>query len=362
MKKIVTISSIIFIFLSCGGAEDLGIFGKSGKENILGQDGVTPIPVSASVYMWTFGDTVLGTRRAGAGANASFEESANISEMLTNSLAFTEAPNRENIGRLKFTFLKKNGKVCQFINYKKGEDPKRVRLWPVDGLRSGDKIYVYYYIIKNDDKNVPFYLGAVGLALWNLPAGWRIGDGANFTRLNNVFPSNYPAFGAGVLLREGYIYTAGHFNSKDKTSPIKIARVREDKIEAGNLYEFLAEDGRWISDIDRAGSFLGDVMGECSLSYNEYLNKFMIIYCQSWTGKIIIASFNDFGRLKNAEKKIVYEAPALVQKKGEMPKFYYSGKEIFSIGRTIFAIYINPLEYQPHLLKIDPAVEFYSNN
>ena len=94
-------------------------------------------------------------------------------------------------------------------------------------------------------------------------------------------------------------------------------------------------------------------MGECSLSYNESAGKFMIIYCQSWTGKIIIAEFSDFSGLRNAEKSVVYEPPVLGQNKPGIPKFFYSGKEIFSSGRIVFAIYINPLEYQPHLLKID---------
>ena len=358
MKKIITISSIIFIFLSCGGAEDLGIFGKPGNGPVLGQDGVTPIPVSGSICMWTFGDTVLGTRKADAGVNASFEESTNIYEMLSNSLAFTETPTAENISNLKFIFLKKKGKVCQFINFKKGENPKNVRLWPVDGVRIGDKVYVYYDIIKCDDKGMPFYLKAIGLALWIFPGGWQIGSDAGFKRLPDLFPSNYPAFGAAVLQKDGYIYTAGHFNSRDKTLPVKIARVKPDNIETGSNYEFLSDDGRWIKDIDKAGSFFGDVMGECSLSYNEYTGKFIMVYCQSWTGKIVIVTFNDFSMLKNAEKSVVYEPPALYHKKSGMPKFYYSGKEIFSSGSAVFAIYINPSEYQPHLLKIDPGFNF----
>ncbi|MCU0821045.1 MAG: DUF4185 domain-containing protein [Spirochaetes bacterium] len=360
MKKIITISSIIFIFLACGGAEDLGIFGESRKTEVLGQDGVTPIPVSGSVYMWTFGDTVLGRWKADAGQNALFEESAEISEMISNSLAFTETPTALNIKNLKFIFLKKNGKVCQFINYRKGENPKSTRLWPVDGVKIGGKIYVYYYIIKSDDKNVPFYLSAVGLALWAIPDGWRTGDYADFTRLGDLFPRNYPAFGAGVLQKDGYVYTAGHFNSKDKTSPVKIGRVKTEDIETANKYEFLAEDGTWSGDINRAGSFLGDVMGECSLSYNEFIKKFMLVYCQSWTGKIIIVKFDDFSGLRNAEKMVVFEAPVLPVKKTGMPKFYYSGKEIFSSGSSVFAIYINPLEYQPRLLKIDLGFDFLS--
>ncbi len=352
MKKILAISSIILFISGCGrSVEDLGVFGSSRRLHVLGQDGVTPISLNDSITLWTFGDTILGTWRRDVPASATFKQSTDITGMIPNSLAFTEAPTAESIRDIKFIFLKKNGEVSQFIEYKKGEDPKAVRLWAVDGIRIGDRVFVYYFIVKSSGKN-SFSMKGIGIASWIIPEDWKIGDAVDFKRLPDVFPSGYPAFGAAVLEMNDCIYTAGQFISKDKTSPIKIARVKKIEIENGSSYEFLTGDGSWVRDINKADAFLGDVMGECSLSYNEYIDEFVIIYCQSWTGRIIMVSFSDFVKLKNAKKQVVYEPPKLFEDVST-PKWYYSGKEIFSSGRSIYMIYINPLEYQPYLLKIN---------
>lgn len=359
MKKFITISSIFFLFISCGGTKNLGIFGKSRMKYVLGQDGVTPVPLSESVYMWTFGDTVTGTWKKDVSSDAPFEERAKIKKMLSNSLAFTGAPDEKNINVLDFSFYREKGEISPFIKYKKTENPAGIRLWPVDGIRIENRVYVFYYIISNERADIPFYLKAVGLALWEMPDRWIIGDSVNFKRLKNLFPENYPAFGTSVIERGGYLYTIGHYSDDRGRSPVKIARVKPENIEDGGVYEFLREGGAWTGEIDKAIPLLGDVMGECSLSYNEYLGEYVIIYCEMWTGKIIMVTFDDFKNISNAEKKVVYEPPEITQGSPESLKFYYSAKEIFSQDSDIFAIYINPVQYQPYLLKIDTGLNCF---
>ncbi len=358
MKKLITISSIIFFLISCSKTENLGIFGESRNKYILGQDGVTSVPVSKTIYLWTFGDTIIGSRKKKAAQSATFEESSNISSMISNSLAFSRAPTCQNIENLDFVFHRDNGKIAQFIKFNKNESPETTRLWPLDGTRIGNRIFVYYLIIKNDRKNVPFYLKNVGLAMWQVPERWIIGNSINFIRLKNLFSPDFPAFGAGLLKHEGHIYLTGHYAAEDGTSPIKIARVKISSIEKGNLYEFLKKDGSWTTRINSAGAFLGDVMGECSLSFNEYLKKYVIIYCQAWSGNIIMVKFSDFSELENASRTIIYRPAELPRQKSAAAKYYYSGKEIFSDDDSIFIIYINPMDFQPYLLKMNIGCNF----
>jgi hypothetical protein len=352
----ISVLSALLILFSCGaGVENLGIFGTSRMEQVLGQDGVTPIPISDTITIWTFGDTILGSWRGDISASATFSEKTDIIDMISNSLAFTEKPGDDNLPNLKFNFQKKNGKVCQFINHTGSENPKYDRFWAVDGLRIGGRVYVYYLIIKISGSAQPlsFRLTGIGLAKWDIPAGWKPGDNADFKRLPDLFKKNdFPAFGTCVLNKNGYIYTVGQYVSKDKSSPIKAARVKTDNIEKGSEYEFLAKDGTWIKDAAKADPFLGDVMGESSLSYNEKLGKYVILYCQIWTGKIIMVTFGDFSELATAEKREIYEMPKLNTKGMDYNSFYYSGKEIFSTDKFIYAICINPVEYQPYLLRI----------
>lgn len=337
MKKFIL---IIFLACSCGNSSEPTIFGISRNEYVLGQDGVTPIELSDSITMWTFGDTLVET-----------------SEMISNSLSFTEKLSPANISKLKFKFLLKNDKVCQFINYNKNENPLITRLWPVDGIRIADKVYVYYFIIKITDAGNPFGFTktAVGIAMWSIPDNWNIESGVysvNFKRLPNLFPENYPAFGAAVFMKDNYIYTAGQFTDRNKSS-INISRVHPENIANGNTYEFLCANGSWTRDIKKTYAFFNDVMGECSLSYNGYLGKYIITYCQQWTGKIIIVSFADFANLSKAEKTVMYEPPAITKKTSDVPLYYYSAKEILSSEKFIYAIYMNPAKYQPYLIKIN---------
>lgn len=351
---------IFFIFIiylnSCGGAsvEELGIFGESRKGNILGQDGVTPIPFTDSITIWTFGDTILGSWKGNVSTNATFGESTNIKSMISNSLAFSNNLTLKNIKNLKFVFLKKDGKVCQFLKMHENENPTIDRLWAVDGIRIDNKVYVYYFIIQIEKlKHSSFKKKGVGIAVWDIPEGWEIGDPVSFKRLPDLFPGNWPAFGVSILKKDGYIYTAGQYITEGNTSPIKIARAKISGIKCGRAYEFLGDQGRWVRDINKAKAFLGDVMGECSLSYNEYLKKYVIIYCQLWTGRIIMVTFKNFCELNNRLKEVIYIPQLLVQEKNKKPLWYYSGKEIFSTGDLIFIIYINPEDYQPYLLKIN---------
>jgi len=354
MKKILAIAAL-FALLCCGSVEELGIFGESRKQDVLGQDGVTPIPLSDSITLWTFGDTILGSWKGNVSYSATFSESVNITDMISNSLAFTEALKSHNINKLKFIYLKDNGRVCQFIKYKKDENPKIDRLWAVDGVSINNRVFVYYLIIKVNKKRGPFGfdIKGVGIAAWSMPNNWKIGDKVDFIRLPDLFPASYPAFGVTVLRRDGYIYTAGQYVTKDHSSPIKIARTEITGIASLASYKYLTKEGQWIKDINKAAPFLGDVMGECSLTYNAHIGKYMIIYCQLWTGKIVMVAFSDFSDLYRAEKRIIYEPPKLIDKGENRPLLYYSGKEIFSADNLIYMIYINPMEYQPYLLKIN---------
>lgn len=346
---------IIFSLFSCSPrVEPLGVFGKSRLAEVLGQDGVTPIPFDEHTTFWTFGDTMLGAWKGGVSASATFLASADIKEMLSNSLAFTDAPAPKTVANLKFTYYKENGKIAQFVKLRAGENPMRDRLWAVDGIRLGDRLYVYYMVIKIDQPGKPFAfsLRGTGIARWEIPEKWKPGDEMRFMRLPNLFPGGYPAFGACAIERNGYVYTIGQYTTKQMTSPVKIARVIKNEIENSAHYEFLGAGGAWVRDAQNAEPLLNDVAGECSLSYNEYLKCYILVYCQLWTGNIIMVKFRDFSEIYSAAKEVIYQPPKL-EPGGAAPNvFYYSGKEIFSHGGDIYAIYINPLEYQPYCIKI----------
>lgn len=336
-SKILILLSLSILFLSCSpGAENLGVFAPSRLDHVDGQDGVTPVVFTDTHTMWTFGDTIMGEK------------------MIPNSLAFSPKLNEDNVRHPDFTYYRENGKIVPFIRYKKGEDPHKVRLWALDGVKLGNTMYVYYLEMKVLEEGNPFgfAMEGIGLARWDIPGGWEVGDRVDFKRLKNLFPRGYPAFGACVMHRDGYVYTIGQFARKDLTSPVKIARVPDDRIADPGAYTFLRKDGEWVDHIEKASPFLNDVAGECSLSYNEYFGQYMIVYCQTFNGKITVVRFNDFSMLDGAGKTVVYTAPKLKSDDPNKPGWYYSGKEIYSHEDSLYSLYIHPLKYQPILLKV----------
>jgi hypothetical protein len=92
-------------------------------------------------------------------------------------------------------------------------------------------------------------------------------------------------------------------------------------------------------------------MGELSLSYNDYLKKYLIIYC-SLDGTIKYLAFKNFSLIKNEKARELYVPPLLPKIKSRPNLYYYSGKEILYTKKGIYAIYINPAIYQPILIKI----------
>lgn len=355
MKKLFLIATYLFLITCTPKVEPLGIFGESRKADVLGQDGVTPIRFDEKTTMWTFGDTLLGSWKGKISSSATFSDRSDVKEMLSNSLAFTEPLTPENIKNPKFHFYRKNGAVSQFLRLTGKEKPQTDRLWAADGIRIGSDVYVYYMAIKIIQKGYPFAFkfNGIGLSRWRVPESWKIGDDINFLRLPDLFSEKFPAFGVCVMEKDGFIYTIGHYQTREGLSPVKIARVTRRGIEDPKEYEFLMRDGAWTRDIEKAEAYFGDVMGECSLSYNEYLKRYLIIYCQMWTGKIIMVNFGDFSGLYKARKESIYEATKLVSGDKDQNAWYYSAKEILSTGSAIYAVYMNPLEYQPYLLKID---------
>lgn len=332
--------------------EPLGIFGTSRLGSVLGQDGVTPMAVSADLTAWTFGDTILGSWKGAVSTEATFSERADVTDMISNSLAFTERITESNIGALIFSYHRKNGRVVPFLPAHPGEDPRRVRLWPVDGIRLGDRLYIYYMKIAVTDPGNPFgfVLTGTGLARWDIPENWQVGRPVDFVRLPDLFGEN-AAFGDAVLPRNGYLYIVGHPARDDRRAPIRIARVRPELIEDRAAYEFLRTDGSWSREFEAAGDFLDDVLGECSLSYNAALGSYVIIYCRLATEEVVMVRFADFSELAAAPKEVVYRIPPPAP--GSKKRILcYSAKEILAGDDALYAVYMNPSDYQPYLLKI----------
>jgi hypothetical protein len=355
LYKLVLIILIILLFtLSCTNAPvaiEHGIFAPSRLESIIGQDGVCSIDFGDNIILWTFGDTITGNWKNDKGRIESDQKEAAIDGMISNSLAWSEKITENNYKDIPFSFYKKNGRVKQFIKNNDNEDPLKHRLWAFDGFYYKDKVYVFYLHIFVPDYRefLKFDVLYTGIARWDIPQGWKIGDDFNFKRLGMLFEKEAPCFGAAVMIKDDYIYLAGHFKKGEKEFPISIARTNIDDVEKRSSYSFLSSEGEWVDDIKKAGDFIGDVSGECSLSFNDYLKEYIIIYSKAFTGDLAIVRFKEFKKLPGSKSLTVHKTNRVIESNKLWP---YSGKEIFSSKNRIFAIYIDPVKYQPILVEL----------
>ncbi len=337
--------------------ENLGIFGVSRKNSVIGQDGCTPIRID-NVMMWTFGDTIVGTWKGDLSVNDTFENTAVMKSMLSNSLAFTSIPDDSTITNLEFLFYKENGVVAQFIKPFPGENPSVWRFWAIDGIQIDSTIYVYYILVLIDKNlankepgGLPIRVFGVGIAEWNKPKSWKPGNPVFFRRTVKLFNEGEPLFGDSVIRRGDYLYLIGHGPSSQNRVPAYVSRVSPSLLRNRKSYEYLAADGKWTKNIKNAMPIMEDVMGEPSLSYNEYMNEYIILYC-SLDGRIKTIAFDDFNRINDKKTAVIFNPPSLPSISTRPHLFYYSGKEIFSTATALYAIYINPAIYQPILLRI----------
>ena len=356
-RGIVLSLCITLLVIACGRevqVEPLGMFGPSRLRHVLGQDGVASIPFDNSLTLWTFGDTILGSWKGGVSTAATFSERAIVKNMLPNSLGFTGPLSSRTVRELDFSFYTEKGKISRFIRSLPGEDPEWKRIWALDGIRLGGSVYVYYLDIQIDDpgSHMAFSLKGTGLARWNVPPGWKRGDAVDFRRVVTLFEKDEPAFGGSVIEKDGYIYATGQFSTKEFKSFARIARVPAGEIGKRSAYRFLAPGGRWTDNLAESHALFGDVAGECTLSYNASLGRYVLVYCRLWSGEIAVVRFADFRELDAPRVTAVYTPPPLAPGSGAHNQFYYSGKEIFSEGRDVFIIYINPADYQPYLVRV----------
>ncbi|MCX5786265.1 MAG: DUF4185 domain-containing protein [Elusimicrobia bacterium] len=353
----------VFLFCSMatgavfGETVNEGIFAPSRLDFVLGQDGVTPIPVifkdGEKKYLWTFGDTMLGAWKGPVVTTATlnFAGAADTEAMPCNTLALSAVPAETNYKELRFKFYTESSTVSEFIKYNKNENPFINRLWADSGIQTDSGVYVFYMDVEIAKENAAgFKFKGTGLAKAKTPEKADILE-FNFERVGKFYAKDI-LLGDSVVKKGGYVYILGRIAKKADGSlnALCAARVEPARIEDFSAYEFLSRKGRWQKK--EKGAFFDDVSGEASLVYDEGVELFRIVYMSGRTQDIRLVEFGTFNALaRKPSVKSVYKP----EPKKDI--FYYSAKEIFHSKETVRIIYIDPSIYQPILVKYSKPVK-----
>jgi len=230
--------------------------------SIVSQDGGESFVVPGGA-IWAFGDTFRGSRSAdGAPHYAGGAFSPAIAFLADTAKAYPPL----------FNFLvSSNGAGMPAIDFLPDEKPvERYRIWPLGGIHVNGQCYLFYSLIEVfgggqwDFRGVGSGLGRSKVAL------------GPYERLQPHGDWRFPVDPTQVIEADGWLYLYGIKDFKGGQG-VALARVRPEKIEDPEAYEFYAGAGQPYSSRKEAAAVLvRNVPGQVSVAWNAYLKKYVM--------------------------------------------------------------------------------------
>ncbi|MGA3141821.1 MAG: DUF4185 domain-containing protein [Verrucomicrobiota bacterium] len=232
------------------------------KASIVSQDGGESFVVPGGA-IWAFGDTFKGSRSAeGAPLFAGGAVSCSIAFLADKAKNYPPA----------FNYLvSSNGDAVSPFEFLPDEQPaERYRIWPLGGIHVNGQYYLFYSLIEVfgngqwDFRGVGSGLGCSKVAL------------GPYERLRPHGDWRFPVEPTQVIEADGWLYLFGIKEFKGKQG-VALARVRPEKIEDPDAYEFYAGASQEFSPRKEAAALLvKSVPGQVSVAWNPYLKKYMM--------------------------------------------------------------------------------------
>ncbi len=236
--------------------------GPHAKASIVSQDGGESFVVPGGA-IWAYGDTFKGSRSAdGTPHFAGGAISCAIAFLADNVRSYRPA----------FNYLvSSNGDAVSPFELFPDEQPAgRYRIWPLGGIHVNGQYYLFYSLIEVfgngqwDFRGVGSGLGRSKVAL------------GPYARLRPHEDWRFPVEPAQVIEADGWLYLFGVKEFKGKQG-VALARVRPEKIEDPDAYEFYTGASQEFSSRKEAAALLvRNVPGQVSVAWNPYLAKYVM--------------------------------------------------------------------------------------
>ena len=233
------------------------------------------------------------------------------------------------------------------------EHAERDRVWCLHGIQFGDKVYLFYIMVRMHERltspdDVGFEIVGSGLAVGNDRA-W------DFRRLEHDgetlwWNADQPQFAAAVHYDPRTDYA-----DRDLIQHAYLARVRPVEIEILSRYEYFAGDAdRWSRDVRQAAPLFSGQPNEMSVSHNKYLDCYLAIHSMGLSSDIV-AHRAEYLWGPWSEPITLWSAP-LSSTDDLPPPSFYAGKEHPELaednGRVLYVTYVESNEYFPRLVEI----------
>jgi hypothetical protein len=319
---------VIALFLLCGTAA-LHAQQKSTtdcapsfpfKDSWWGADAAYSIPLPDGRSIWTFGDTLYGTRRVVEGDEP---------RMVRNSIGVSTCDDRSG---WKIEYVIRRGDKGQRLDFFQAQH-KDTWYWPLDGFFYKSDLWVTLLCMRNSPKTSSAALGfetcGTDLAkisgLENDPQQWRV-------KYFPLVPDGVRAYPSATAVVEGeyaYIFALLETGSR----PMLLTRIPLDGLDApAEHLQYLARSGAWKPGLTPADAMPVMQHGntEMTVRYHPGLKGWIAVlnYPKLFSDKIIARTAPQLAGPWSKDK-VIYRIPEM-QKGGtgyDKDTICYAGKE-----------------------------------
>ena len=296
----------------------------------LGGDGFYNVRLSSDRTLIIFGDTLTGTVEGGK---------RKIAGMPNNTIALLyKKPGNEKFG-VEF-FL--DEKMAPFL---KNSDPGRF-FWPLDGILSGGKLYLFAAQIKKTSDSDVFGFKEAGNYIFVIdnpsdpPRSWR--KSAIKIPHAKFSGKSYIIWGSALLSKDGYIYIYGVY-SDGVEKRLVIARAAEGGLSDFNAWEFYS--GGAFHEKAAPSALLKGIANEFSVVSLPGDDAFGLVYTLNSMGASIVMRTSASVIFKEeSNARVVYRCPENGLTKNV---FTYSAKAVKALcvrGRLTLVYFSNSFD------------------
>ncbi len=142
-----------------------------------------------------------------------------------------------------------------------------------------EKVYLFFIKVRMIEEGifpVNFEIIGSGLAVGN-DKDWNF-DRKIYNKSDIIWKKEDPKFASAVLKDEinNLLYLYGVIQNKEVVQQCYLARVKDNEIENIEKYQYLLITfTEWDKDVKKAVPIFNGMPNELSVSYNDYLNKYL---------------------------------------------------------------------------------------
>jgi hypothetical protein len=235
-----------------------------------GGDGAYSTALGAGRFLWLFGDTFVGEVHDGRRIHA---------RLISNSVA-VQAGRAPEDGSVAFFYrTSAEGLPSAFFEPADG----RGWLWPYDGVRTADGLYLFLQQLERTDPGSAF--GFKPVATWLGKVADPDAPPERWTLSQRKIPWGHAhrLFGSSVLAAGDQVYIYGITDDAAAGVMVKhmiVARVPLERLGDFDAWRFFA-DGNWVAEVDRASRLCENVAAEFSVSFQAALNRYVLVYSEA---------------------------------------------------------------------------------